>query len=348
MKSPLVWKACVLLATGLLSIVVLVSCVGNAATPTNLRQTPGENPDTTPSETAIQTSTPVSEPAWNLQLTYLSKRNELYAVDIDCLGDEVLCLGEPRLLFKFPRPVLSFEWSPNGDQIAFESIGEGMEKTDVFVSDWDGGNIRNLTNSLTTEALPTWSPDGTKIAYIAHSLEDGFSVQSADLQGNTERLLANLDESLDPISLDWSPAGDKVAFSAYDLSNYGIVQIFLANLDGSSVYQLTESTTDSFGPNYSSDGSQIVFWEFTDRENLVQADIHMIQLDGYEESILVSNGKINTSSIFSPIDEIMAYLSKRDGVEDIYLFRITDSTEYHLTIGQGNVTSIAWRAFIDP
>lgn len=53
--------------------------------------------------------------------------------------------------------------SPDGKQLAFSaSAGDSSDpkNTHVFISDIDGNNIRQLTNSSAGEALPVWSSDG--------------------------------------------------------------------------------------------------------------------------------------------------------------------------------------------
>jgi len=66
-------------------------------------------------------------------------------------------------------------WSPDGTQIAFtrqeniEVDGQARATSDIFVMNADGTEVRRLTNggNRSTYLYPQWSPDGTKIAYLA-------------------------------------------------------------------------------------------------------------------------------------------------------------------------------------
>ena len=61
-------------------------------------------------------------------------------------------------------------WSPNGQQIAFDSRAPG--NADIFVMDSQGGPPRQLTNETSADVIPSWSRDGRWI-YFA-SARSGF------------------------------------------------------------------------------------------------------------------------------------------------------------------------------
>jgi Tol biopolymer transport system component len=61
-------------------------------------------------------------------------------------------------------------WSPDGEQIAFASYAGGTGPTgdpnyDLFVVRADGSGLRRLTNGPAYDMYPTWSPDGTRLAF---------------------------------------------------------------------------------------------------------------------------------------------------------------------------------------
>ena len=62
-------------------------------------------------------------------------------------------------------------WSPDGRSIAFErqlmapEPGASWDSAALFVVDADGGNFRRVTPSSVHAIGPTWSPDGTRLAF---------------------------------------------------------------------------------------------------------------------------------------------------------------------------------------
>jgi TolB protein len=61
------------------------------------------------------------------------------------------------------------DWSPDSARIVYESVLIASGNAEVFVMNADGSDRRNLTNShpFVFDWMPTWSPDGTKIAFTS-------------------------------------------------------------------------------------------------------------------------------------------------------------------------------------
>ena len=61
--------------------------------------------------------------------------------------------------------VMHSSLSPDGTRVAFISSANGH--ADVWVQQVDGSGLKALTNDVTAEAWPVWSPDGKSIMYSA-------------------------------------------------------------------------------------------------------------------------------------------------------------------------------------
>ena len=135
------------------------------------------------------------------------------------------------------------------------------------------------------DASPKWSPDGTKIAFISNR-NYLFSLYVMDADGNNTRLVT--EKPLGVGEPAWSPDGAKIAFSAGIRGTIGMtkpsVQIYVINVDGTGLTQLTESGMN-VSPNWSPDGRQIAFSSVRDAES--KGKIWVMNADGSDQRVLL-------------------------------------------------------------
>ena len=85
----------------------------------------------------------------------------------------------PRRLTNHAASDWSPSWSPDGRHIAFEANRDDVNG-EIYVMDSDGTNPRRLTNSSGWDGFPSWSPDGRQIAFS--SGRNGFGVYVMELR----------------------------------------------------------------------------------------------------------------------------------------------------------------------
>ena len=165
----------------------------------------------------------------------------------------------------------------------------------IWTMNPDGSSPTRLTDDKTrTEKLPdfspvydsspVWSPDGTRIAFISNR-DYLFSLYVMDADGSNARLVA--DRPFEPKQPAWSPDGKKIAFT----SGFGFMigpgkpsaDIYVINIDGSGLIQLTRDSGGNGSPAWSPDGKQIAFVSNRDAD---EARIWIMNADGSNQRIL--------------------------------------------------------------
>src|SRR6185295_10643016 len=75
----------------------------------------------------------------------------------------------------------------------------------------DGSQARPVTRLGRTSAVPSWSPDGRRLAFQSNVRGGHFEIYSIDVDG--AGLRRETRSAIDTIDPAWSPGGGKIAFS---------------------------------------------------------------------------------------------------------------------------------------
>ena len=98
------------------------------------------------------------------------------------------------------------DFSKDGQWVAYVSIPDGA----LWRCRVDGSQRQQLTFSSGRAALPRWSPDGKRIAYVNVEGSKPWAIFIVSAGGGQPEPL--LSEKLTQIDINWSPDGDKIIF----------------------------------------------------------------------------------------------------------------------------------------
>ena len=174
---------------------------------------------------------------------------------------------------------------------------------ELLIAEADGYNPQTIVTSNEPLLSPTWSPDGTRIAYV--SLENRKPVVYVQsLTTGRRQVLANFRGSNSAPA--WAPDGNHLAVT---LSRDGSSQIYLINADGSGVQRLMTSPGIDTEANFSPDGRAILFT--SDRGGSPQ--IYRLTLGGGPVERMTFDGNYNVSPRHLPDGKGFVFVRREGG-----------------------------------
>ncbi len=225
--------------------------------------------------------------------------------------------------------VLTGKWGIFNSKIAFISTVKG--KKEVFTSDFDGSNVKQITFHKSISLSPSWSYDGKMLAYVSYA------------KGNPQIFIKNINENIGTIvnykgmniSPDWMPGENKLAGT---LSFSGDQEIYLLTMKGKIIKRVTKSWGIDVSPRFSPDGKKIVFT--SKRKGTPQIYIKDIESDRVER--VTFKGENNTSPAWSPDGNRIAYVGIEKNKINIYVMDIASKMPVQLTMDAGDNEDPSW------
>ena len=191
----------------------------------------------------------------------------------------------------------------------------------LIIADADGANPQVALASKEPIISPSWSPDGTQLAYVSFETRKPV-VFVHTLATGRRKALANFKGSNSAPA--WSSNGQQLAVV---LTKDGGSQIFSMSADGSGLNRLTSTGGINTEPAFSHDGRSIYFT--SDRGGGPQ--IYRMSTNGGDASRVTFEGGYNISPRISPDDKTLTYVTRRDGQFRVAALDLASGTEMLLT-----------------
>ncbi len=208
--------------------------------------------------------------------------------------------------------------SPDGKSVAY---GSGTTvRMGIFVRPVAGGRSIRLTDDTTgIESHPRWSPDGTRILYLARG-----GVFSAPAAGGPGRPEVPPGRAGPVITAAWAPDGTRIAYAVGD-------SIFLRAEDGTSrpVASVFEPSMCTWSPDGSmiacTSGNVLSMLVGNAFGNISPSTVVICRMSDGRVTRATDSLTVNEAPAWSPDGRWLYFVSSRDGPRDIYAQRIAGS-----------------------
>ncbi len=224
---------------------------------------------------------------------------------------------------------LTGKWGVFNSKIAFVSTVKGNKE--IFMCDFDGQNIKQVTFHNSISLSPSWSSDKKWLAYVSFA------------KGNPKIFIKNLKENRGAIvnykginiSPDWMPGQYKLAAT---LSFSGDQEIYLLTIKGEIIKRITKSWGIDVSPKFSPDGKKIVFTS----KRTGSPQIYTKDIKSGRVQRLTFKGSNNTSPAWSPDGKKIAYVGIEKNDIDIFVMNVDSNMPVQLTMNTGDNEDPSW------
>lgn len=209
---------------------------------------------------------------------------------------------------------------------------ETLKGKELFVIDYDGANLQQLTDTGSLNLNPAWDPDGSAIVYTSYANDNPDLWVYQLTTGKSEPLLQRHGLFASPA---WSPDGRSLLFVS---TRHGNAEIYVLLRNSGRVARLTHHPAIDASPSWSPTGRQIVFTS----DRLGTPQIYIMGAEGTDVQHLPVPADYADSPAWSPRGDKIAYVARGPSGFDIFVYDIASEESMQLTMNQGSNEDPTW------
>ena len=249
--------------------------------------------------------------------------------------------AQPPTLFRQARQVTASitadpSLSPDGRRMVFLSVVAGVQQ--LFTSDVDGRNVRQLTQEPFDHEDPAWSPDGRKIAFVSDA-NGGQVISMMNPDGTGVEALSPA--TVHAIHPSWTPDSASVLYCTtddLDPPRKNESDIYRVDVATRAVTRLITGGINTY-PVMSPDGHRIAFRKILDGTN---SEVFVADADGSNPRNLTHDPAFDGWPAWSPDGTRIAFASNRGGNQQIYVMDADGSHVTRVVHKEGRATAPKW------
>jgi len=186
-------------------------------------------------------------------------------------------------------------------KIAFVSDASGAKE--IYVADYDGANVTQLTRDRAISVAPALRPDGRMLAYTGY--QSGYAdIYTIDLVSGARKKIVNFPGTNSGAA--FSADGGRIACT---VSRDGNPELYVVSAGGGGAKRLTRTTGVESSPSWAPNGREIVYSSDQRGSPL----LHRISSGGGTGTVIPTGYSYNTEPDWSPDGNKIAFVARSGG-----------------------------------
>lgn len=231
-------------------------------------------------------------------------------------------------------------FSDRGDREAIYILDTRTEK--ITRTALEGGHIGAHESFHSFNSSLGWSPDGKRLALV--SKQGGRDVIHI-LDVDRSKVMAVLKPDLEALSSPaFSPDGKTLVFAG---QSQGVQDLFLIGVDGKGIRRITEGRAAEEHPVFSPSGHFIAYSSdvnsnIHDKWQRKKDDVYLYDIREAKHRRLSRNRWSSRDPAFGPNDSLLAFVSNRSGIDNIYVQQVFGDSVWSVTNLLAGASSPSW------